>query len=524
MFISHLKRFFLLSFLSSILFISGLLVYTATLASYIDPVGSQAGSLDNCPNLNNPNQADSDHDLIGDACDTCPNDANPRTCGGLATANPEAISCASNNDCSNLAINLRRCLPSPCPVPDIVLCSSTTQIFYDGQCRDKNSITIGNKDIVDQGICGDGYVSINEEECDWGNPITLGPKVACVGPIDANQDPVCNQNNVTTSGCYQDYSSSTNSLNCHYTYCGDGITQKQNGRRLGGLNNAGMEQCDQTPSGYGSGDYGLGSSSTNQYFCDKCVQTGGFCGDGDWQTKGNLEACDNSAPLGANTNGIALATNQSNETHQYSCTNINSQAIVNVQGKLSGCQNTGGYCGDGTIQYCASATQQEINGIKQPLTVYAINNTINPNLYNIDVINQCYTNPNGFEVNSLKPGLKKLETCDYRNWNVQTQFSNVNNQYGCANDCQQQDGFCGDGAWQDRYEGCEPLVINGNIIKASSTIYEQYGYGGGTSETNAYSCTPVDSNEVNSCQDTGGFCGDGIIQNGMNGTIDAGET
>ena len=39
--------------------------------------GSTSGCDDNCPDIPNPDQADSDSDGVGTECDNCPDDFNP---------------------------------------------------------------------------------------------------------------------------------------------------------------------------------------------------------------------------------------------------------------------------------------------------------------------------------------------------------------------------------------------------------------------------------------------------------------
>jgi len=61
--------------------------------------------------------------------------------------------------------------------------------------------------------------------------------------------------------------------------------------------------------------------------------------------------------------------------------------------------------------------------------------------------------------------------------------------------------FCGDGEWTADREKCDPLTAKG----------EAFSWGLGTGDNNQWSCTINGSNGSGGCQDTGGWCGDRII-------------
>jgi hypothetical protein len=113
-------------------------------------------------------------------------------------------------------------------------------------------------------------------------------------------------------------------------------------------------------------------------------------------------------------------------------------------------------------------------------------------------------------------------------------------QYGCSPACIATGGWCGDGVRNgteicDRTDGLGPnqscsdtcTLINlpycGDGVRNGTEICE--GTEGiatspsGSSPTLQYSCTPPPAG----CTPTGGWCGDGIVQDGTNSTINAGE-
>ena len=102
------------------------------------------------------------------------------------------------------------------------------------------------------------------------------------------------------------------------TYCGDGEVQNLNMEGTGGPNDRGYEQCE---------DDGEGTAEDDQYECNNCAWTGGWCGDdtvqdGTGDTNDHEEECE----------GPGEGTS---EDDQYECID---------------CAWTGGWCGDGDIQ------------------------------------------------------------------------------------------------------------------------------------------------------------------------------
>jgi hypothetical protein len=242
------------------------------------------------------------------------------------------------------------------------------------------------------------------------------------------------------------------------------------------------------------------SNPGQQYSCNQyCRFTGGWCGDNIIQNGQNFtvnrEQCDGS-------NGVATKTNDSSPNRQYAChepTNPNA------------CTLTGGYCGDHIVQTntniqvnedCDRSTDSPnpdpgstYNGIKryqcgQPGTVNACKFT--GGYCGDSVVDYGYG-----------------ETCEESTYVAPTTAnSSSTKQYAClGTTCQVTGGWCGDGYIQTSTNTMEICDCSGNSKNCA--------WAGNANSANpdpTATSSPSNSHRCQNCIQTGGWCGDGIVQ------------
>lgn len=242
------------------------------------------------------------------------------------------------------------------------------------------------------------------------------------------------------------------------------------------------------------------SNSSHQYSCNQyCRFTGGWCGDNIIQNGQNFtinrEQCDGS-------HGVATRTNDSNSNRQYGCvqpTNANA------------CTFTGGYCGDHLIQ---TSTNNQINEDcdrtidspnPSPSTTY--NGVQRYQCGQPGTTNACKFTGGycGDEIVDYGYG----ETCESATYINPTMVnSSSTKQYSClANSCQVTGGWCGDGQIQTTTnitELCDCSNNSKNCAWAGNASSSNPNPTATSSPTNLYRCQ--------NCLQTGGWCGDGIVQ------------
>lgn len=242
------------------------------------------------------------------------------------------------------------------------------------------------------------------------------------------------------------------------------------------------------------------SNSSHQYSCNQyCRFTGGWCGDNIIQNGQNFtinrEQCDGS-------HGVATRTNDSNSNRQYGC----------VQpANTDACTFTGGYCGDHLIQ---TSTNNQINEdcdrtIDSP-------NPSPSTTYNGVQRYQCgqpgTTNACKFTGGYCGDKIVDYgygETCESATYINPTMVnSSSTKQYSClANSCQVTGGWCGDGQIQTTTnitELCDCSNNSKNCAWAGNASSSNPNPTATSSPTNLYRCQ--------NCLQTGGWCGDGIVQ------------
>src|SRR6056297_1273857 len=212
------------------------------------------------------------------------------------------------------------------------------------------------------------------------------------------------------------------------TYCGDGEVQNLNMEGTGGPNDRGYEQCE---------DDGEGTAEDDQYECNNCAWTGGWCGDdtvqdGTGDTNDHEEECE----------GPGEGTSRYD---QYDCT--------------SNCTWTDAWCGDGVVQDGTDGTVdygEECEGPGEGTSRYD----------QYDCTSNCtWTNAwcgDGVVQDGTDGTVDYGEVCDGPGGGT-----SVNDQYECASDCQSwQGGWCGNGSI-DNYEDCD---ISESIDKKRETL------------------------------------------------------
>ena len=297
---------------------------------------------------------------------------------------------------------------------------------------------------------------------------------------------VCDDGNAGSGYC---------SMDCHVItgYCGDGIKQ---------LN----EECDK---------------ALNPYCADDCSEIAGSCGDG--KINGN-EVCDNAEPdVGEGEGTGPYYCNVSCSQILGSCgdgiVQLNEECDdKNNNGRYgyckSDCSGKGPYCGDGIVQSneaCDKAAPEDGGG--EGTGLYCSSD--------------CKTSKGSCGDGIIQEG---IEACDKATFNQGTGVY-------CADDCSESFGRCGDGITVEGIEECD----NGD--SANDNPYCPYGtavgcevcnracriqagiprYCGDGVVSTLYNevCDPANTDDPkrvyckSDCSQYIGYCGDGILQEGI---------
>ncbi|MBT7228258.1 hypothetical protein HN859_02000, partial [Candidatus Parcubacteria bacterium] len=230
------------------------------------------------------------------------------------------------------------------------------------------------------------------------------------------------------------------------------------------------EQCDYVGYTVPSPDV---SGPTNTYGCTtECQFTDDYCGDGVFDYAFD-ELCD--------TDYVTPPREYTGQFEQYQCRMSGIHQDFATGNDYGRCTATdGGWCGDGIIQDGSGLT-----------TDYG----------EICDIGDSFFLPLPLEPSPLYP-ITPVSSSD------------IDSQYECRYDCAgTTGGYCGDGTFQEDYEGCDyhnflsPTPYESGVFWQLGRIYQ-------------YDC---DDSGGSMCTGLGGWCGDGITQDGSGGTTDYGE-
>jgi hypothetical protein len=305
-----------------------------------------------------------------------------------------------------------------------------------------------------------------------------------VGRNNINPDGASvNIDDVAINVCYNHYPCPDDST--EYCWCGDRRTDS-------------YEECDPSDSSH-THPYPTTTSSTKQYGCSPITckhKLGGYCGDNIVQSEYG-ELCDN-------TSGTANTSTNSSANQYYCYRNISTLRCVS---------STGGWCGDGVVTgnpvvwdntwiRCNTNEKCDYNSNPPYSRTPASSNPYNQ--YECHTSTACTTTGGWCGDGIVQPSHGESRECE--DLNSKCCFQNTN--YGTIRvlNCTTTNSFCGDHnedyyQWPSCFEECD---------------YED-GYHpppGSTSQAVQYECTPPSfpRNNPGECRDSGGYCGDGILQ------------